>query len=178
MKSHPMLIPQGHAGRATRSVAERTKHARLHGADLYVARLGWRTSSSASYDCCATLDMPQEVSPDDARRRTGSLHDELLNQRPQTPSPNSIPVPMAARQPSVLASRPCYRCICYMQSVGIKRVFWTTDTGEWECAKVRDLVDALENLGAVDMPDVATTLSNVFVTKHEVLMLRRTMGYD
>jgi hypothetical protein len=76
----------------------------------------------------------------------------------------------------VLASRPCYRCISYMNSVGIKRVFWTTDAGEWECAKVRDLVDALDNLGKMDGCDAATALDNVFVTKHEVLMLRRTMG--
>jgi hypothetical protein len=38
------------------------------------------------------------------------------------------------------------------------------------------LVDALENFGLAQPSDVATTLNNVFVTKHEVLMLRRTMG--
>jgi hypothetical protein len=63
-----------------------------------------------------------------------------------------------------------------MSSVGIKRVFWTTASGEWESAKVRDLVDALENFGLAQPSDVATTLNNVFVTKHEVLMLRRAMG--
>jgi hypothetical protein len=79
------------------------------------------------------------------------------------------------KQRSILASRPCYRCISYMDSVGIKRVFWTTDTGKWEGAKVRDLVDAMDSLGNDDGTD-ATSLANVFVTKHEVLMLRRTMA--
>lgn len=62
-----------------------------------------------------------------------------------------------------------------MSSVGIKRVFWTTGTGTWESAKVRDLVDALDNLGQEQPSSAAATL-NVFVTKNEVLMLRRTMG--
>lgn len=65
-----------------------------------------------------------------------------------------------------------------MASVGIQRAFWTTDAGTWESAKVRDLVDTLDNLTLDDATDAATTLSSVFVTKHEVLMLRRTMGTD
>jgi hypothetical protein len=63
-----------------------------------------------------------------------------------------------------------------MASVGIKRVFWTSDNGTWEGAKVRDLVDALEKLGQGQLDDTSTALSSVFVTKHEILMLRRTMG--
>lgn len=59
-----------------------------------------------------------------------------------------------------------------MHNVGIKRVFWTTEGGEWEGAKVRDLVDALDGSGFDDGGDG----SGVFVTKHEVLMLRRMMG--
>ena len=53
-----------------------------------------------------------------------------------------------------------------MQWAGIRRVFWTNDEGQWEGAKVRDLVDALE-LGTT------TGTSSMFVTKHEVLMLRQ-----
>jgi hypothetical protein len=53
-----------------------------------------------------------------------------------------------------------------MQWAGIRRVFWTNDEGQWEGAKVRDLVDALE-LGTM------TGTSSMFVTKHEVLMLRQ-----
>jgi hypothetical protein len=80
------------------------------------------------------------------------------------------------KQPSVLASRPCYRCISYMASVGIKRVFWTSESGSWEGAKVRDLVDELDKLGLEQPSDTTTALKSVFVTKHEVLMLRRMMG--
>ena len=62
-----------------------------------------------------------------------------------------------------------------MESVGIKRVFWTNDAGQWEGGKVRDLVDALDS----SMENAASggPLGNgMFVTKHEVLMLRRAMG--
>lgn len=41
-------------------------------------------------------------------------------------------------------SCPCYSCVAYMCSVGIKRVFWTNVDGQWEGGKVRDLVNALE----------------------------------
>jgi hypothetical protein len=63
-----------------------------------------------------------------------------------------------------------------MASVGIKRVFWTDASGHWESAKVRDLVDALENLGLEKASSASAMLENVFVTKHEVLMIRRMMG--
>lgn len=63
-----------------------------------------------------------------------------------------------------------------MSSVGIKRVFWTTGSDTWESAKARDLVDALDKLGQEQPSNAAATLNNIFVTKHEVLMLRRTMG--
>lgn len=62
-------------------------------------------------------------------------------------------------------------------------MFWTNAKGEWDGGKVRDLIDALE----VGGPSVAgdgsesgltggASGSEVFVTKHEVLMLRMTMG--
>ena len=66
-----------------------------------------------------------------------------------------------------------------MHSVGIKRVFWTNDAGEWDGGKVRDLEDALDS----SMESVAGSgckggpMGNgVFVTKHEMLMLKRMMG--
>jgi hypothetical protein len=63
-----------------------------------------------------------------------------------------------------------------MASVGIKRVFWTDDKGSWEGAKVRDLVDALDNMGSQPATDGSAALNSVFITKHEVLMLRRIMS--
>lgn len=65
-----------------------------------------------------------------------------------------------------------HRCISFMHSAGVKRVFWTNARGEWEGAKVQELVDALEN------PDgpLGTDVKALFVTKHEVLMLRKGMS--
>jgi hypothetical protein len=68
-----------------------------------------------------------------------------------------------------------------MYAVGIKRAFWTNNDGEWEGAKVRDLVDALE-MGSEGsegsdgaQPGSGQENNGVFVTKHEVLMLKRMM---
>jgi hypothetical protein len=82
-------------------------------------------------------------------------------------------------KPEVRASRPCYRCVSAMHAVGIKRVFWTNADGEWEGAKVRDLVEALEKgiEGDGDGPGTGQEIKGVFVTKHEVLMLKRVMGF-
>lgn len=59
-----------------------------------------------------------------------------------------------------------------MHSVGIKRVFWTTSEGEWEGAKIRDLIDQLEGAMASSQPSLGLPM---FVTKHEVLLMRRLM---
>jgi hypothetical protein len=58
-----------------------------------------------------------------------------------------------------------------MHSAGIKRVFWTNSESEWEGAKVQELVDSLDSSG-----DGASGVETLFVTKHEVLMLRRMIG--
>jgi hypothetical protein len=64
-------------------------------------------------------------------------------------------------------------------------VYWTNEQGEWEGGKVRDLVDALNGGNTTDRgadaeagsKSMGGPLGNgVFVTKHEVLMLRRMMG--
>ena len=172
-----MLVPHSQTGQSTRRTKDRTKLPRLHGADIYVARLGWTTSTFVedTGSCCAALPNTSE----DALPRlssTGSLHEELsqpLNRPEHVMKTNSQE---QERRPSVLSSRPCYRCISYMSSVGIKRVFWTTGSDTWESAKARDLVDALDKLGQEQPSNAAATLNNIFVTKHEVLMLRRTMG--
>lgn len=74
-----------------------------------------------------------------------------------------------------------------MHSVGIRRAFWTNENGLWESGKVRDLVDAFDRSTITTTTtdcgfenggyDVGAAVGNgVFVTKHEVLMLRRLMG--
>ena len=67
---------------------------------------------------------------------------------------------------AIRSSQPCYRCVLYMRSVGIRRVFWTTADGEWTAAKIRDLVDMLDGKGTC-------AAETVFVTRHEKLMLQR-----
>ncbi|KAI6887877.1 hypothetical protein KC360_g412 [Hortaea werneckii] len=187
----PTLLPKGHTGP---SLNDRKKHPRLMGADLYVTRLGWckgpaqtprlpkpQVSSSAVTPPPTASDPDEKASNQTSTALSsagdGSLYEELSN---RTPSPTNAPATAATLDPNcVRASRPCYRCISYMHSVGIKRVFWTTDDGRWEGGKVRDLVAALDN----SMENVAAggdgggpTGNGVFVTKHEVLMLKRLMG--
>ncbi|KAI7601930.1 hypothetical protein KC343_g15057, partial [Hortaea werneckii] len=187
----PALLPTGHTGP---SLNDRKKHPRLMGADLYVTRLGWckgpaqaprlpkaQASSSAVTPSPTEPDTNEEASSKtstaSSSARDGSLYEELSD---RTPSPTNTPATAATLDANcVRASRPCYRCISYMHSVGIKRVFWTTDDGHWEGGKVRDLVAALDN----SMENVAAggdgggpMASGVFVTKHEVLMLKRLMG--
>jgi hypothetical protein len=167
-----MLIPKEQTDQSSRSIKDRTKSPRMNGADLYVVRLGWRNASNI---CCEEPDsVTQPAVP--SRPPTGSLHDELLNPGLEKPAATKHPPLSNEKLPTVLASRPCYRCICYMACVGIKRVFWTDDTGNWESAKVRDLVDALDRLGSGPPSDANAALNSVFMTKHEVLMLRRMMG--
>ena len=60
-----------------------------------------------------------------------------------------------------------------MDGMGVGRVWWTNAAGEWEGGRrVRDLVEEALNGGASG--DGAG--DGVFVTKHEVLRLRRMMG--
>ncbi|KAK4442330.1 hypothetical protein QBC34DRAFT_313343 [Podospora aff. communis PSN243] len=167
-----VLLPKGRARQTSRASLGRMKRPKIVGADVYVARLAKRSPSlvqrpagSASLSRSVSDDVP--LSP--ASASTGSLHDELTCK-----TLTRAPVPLATCPPvrTALDSRPCYRCVCYMHSVGIKRVFWTNGEGKWEGAKVRDLVDMLEGSGPGSEGDAVSGLG-VFVTKHEVLMLRR-----
>ena len=176
----PILVPVAHATAKKAKVADRIADSRLKGADLYVARLAWRhgeharfgmhdTSQrgedafSASSLSSSLSDLSVNVSQPSP---TGSLYDELSCCSRTMSQADPEPVRRSNEIECATSSRPCYRCISYMQWAGIRRVFWTNDEGQWEGAKVRDLVDALE-LGTT------TGTSSMFVTKHEVLTLRR-----
>ncbi|KAI1372874.1 hypothetical protein F4677DRAFT_431009 [Hypoxylon crocopeplum] len=170
------------------------KHPKLRGADVYVARLG-NTQGSRERKSSANEDeinaKPEKRSPRDDRSSTsllvvadgtltGSLHDELLCKEPK----HQIPKESANRssktvigRDSILDSRPCYRCVLYMHSAGIRRVYWTNKHSQWESAKVRDLFDQVSGADICDGHDVNnSSLGDVFVTKHEILMLRRLSG--
>lgn len=158
------------------------KHPKLVGADVYVARLvkdvpapaSRKQRRSAGKKKNPGLDAPGTAT--DLYPSTGSLHDELTcRNRKSVPLLSSSEDVNAKSAPA--ESRPCYRCVAYMHSVGIKRVFWTTNEGKWEGAKIRDLVDQLEGTMQSETDTVlGLSIPDVFVTKHEVLLLRRLMG--
>jgi hypothetical protein len=175
----PILVPVAQATAKKARVADRIADSRLKGADLYVARLAWKHAQharveihdksqkgkgafSASSLNSSLSDLSIKVSRPSP---TGSLYDELSRCSTTISQTDPEPVRRSNEIECATSSRPCYRCISYMQWAGIRRVFWTNDEGQWEGAKVRDLVDALE-LGTT------TGTSGMFVTKHEVLMLR------
>jgi hypothetical protein len=65
-----------------------------------------------------------------------------------------------------------------MYAVGIKRVFWTNAEGEWEGEKVRVLVDALVGGHDNECGEHGSEKGglSMYVTKHDVFQLRRTLG--
>ncbi|KAL8649625.1 MAG: hypothetical protein Q9226_005498 [Calogaya cf. arnoldii] len=176
-KTSAIVMPQNRIVTKSHQVAERTKDSRLKGADLYVTRLG-KTGKSNHYNCGCQYQTPSKTTKSTstnlegteqptpkAKPPTGSLHDEF-----RFPSPSEKPKPTIKPGEHLTAthSRPCYRCISYMHSAGIKRVFWTNTKGEWEGGKVRDLVDALEG----PVPEGSMGAGAVYVTKSEVLLLK------
>ncbi|KAK8857046.1 3-carboxy-cis-cis-mucoante lactonizing enzyme [Apiospora arundinis] len=177
-----MLLPKARAHAGGRNLRDRMKHPKLVGADLFVIHLnnsteerkrkpGKREKSKTS----CHVDIPQGSSsysaPDSLKDvSTGSLYDELSCKEPV----RLAPAAKHTDESHLCAgeSRPCYRCVAYMDSVGIKRVVWTNASGDWECAKVSDLVQMLEG----SMGDESSANIGLFVTKHEVLRLRRVFG--
>lgn len=162
------------------------KHPKLVGADVYVARLANDGPAAESRKKSRAHNRPSDGAVETAvadvcnttpavSALTGSLHDELITKTSKSKPLSSVSEDIK-RPPTPAESRPCYRCVAYMHSVGIKRVFWTTNDGKWEGAKVRDLIDQLDG---TMRSDTDTTLGQpamgLFVTKHEVLMLRRLM---
>ena len=167
-------------------IADRVVDSRLKGADLYVARLAWkrpqtdklgaRSKKELSTDVSSATSLHSSLSDlsitDSRPSPTGSLYDELSCSSRIAPSQDPVLTIQSSENDCATSSRPCYRCISYMQLAGIRRVFWTNNEGEWEGEKVRDLVDAL---GLGNETEIGST-AGLFVTKHEVLMLRRQMG--
>ncbi|ROV99119.1 hypothetical protein VMCG_06624 [Cytospora schulzeri] len=182
-----LVIPKGRMGSSSSTVQDRMKHPKLVGADVYVARLvnaippmeskkkrrarkkqNVESLKEGGIDACSTaFNLPPS---------TGSLHDELIRKEVQPQPPFTIHEDVQDH-PAPAESRPCYRCVAYMHSVGIKRVFWTTNEGKWECAKVRDLIDQLDGTMQNETDtSLGLPVPEVFVTKHEVLLLRRLMS--
>lgn len=171
-----ILITKNKSLNTKPDVSARTKDLRLKGSDLYVARLGSFNSTPLKRQPPINTNVALPPSPP---TESGSLYDELS---PLLRSVTPTCVNEATEhRPEIRASRPCYRCVTAMHGVGIKRVFWTNQNGEWEGAKVRDLVEALEvgleGNGEGEGAGTGQESKGVFVTKHEVLMLKRTMGF-
>ncbi len=186
-KAQQILITKKKYLNTKPNVAARTKDLRLKGSDLYVCRLGSLNTALRHKPTPPTakdlnLAPPPTTSLSLSQKSEPlSLYDELsLLSRSASPSSSSMALPESEHYPEFRASRPCYRCVTAMHAVGIKRVFWTNQDGEWEGAKVRDLVEALEvGIEGDDGAGLGTGQENkgVFVTKHEVLMLKRSLGF-
>lgn len=156
----------GEAGQPI-NVADRTKHPKLVGADVYVARLCNRYKNAKPKKARAWK--PSTPEPDAPACLTGSLHDELSCSPPRPQDKHSLgeDIPIVATE-----SRPCYRCVASMYSVGIKRVFWTDREGRWQVNKVRDLVECYQG-GSGELTDESQP--GLFITKHEILLRRKEM---
>ena len=177
VKSQTTLLPTGQTGERSRDVKDRKRNLRLNGADIYIARLGsTRNDASTPSVVCSGPGHNSLEEPPPPRCKIRSLHDELTHPRAKPKTPDIRVTQPQTKQRTAVASRPCYRCISYMASVGIRRAFWTTEDGTWESAKVSYLMDSLNSMAPGKPADVDAALNSVFVTKHEVLMLRRTMG--
>jgi hypothetical protein len=191
-----LLLPQGETGKGRAEINDRKKHPRLAGADLYVTRLGWNNNNvarpnpkqkfvkpptrvlappSSSESEAAPPSLSSSTSSTCTLGATGSLYDKLCCHTPRTPSPVPESAPTIPRE-SIHASRPCYRCVSSMYAVGIERVLWTNEAGEWEGGKVGKFIDALDVEGDGAGCGGGPMGNGVFFTKHKVLMMRRTMG--
>ncbi|KAI4288703.1 MAG: hypothetical protein L6R35_002039 [Caloplaca aegaea] len=192
-RSSAVIMLQHRILTKSHQTAERMKDSRLNGADLYVARLAKRGKAEhldcgCRHDHSLSLDdgtatkkgggqqpTESETSSASSLPRTGSLHDELQFPLPKEKKKGPLPQ-SAVNEERVTAthSKPCYRCISYMHSAGIKRVFWTNNAGHWEGGKVRDLVDALESPALPNAKNggEASVAGSVYVTKSEVLLLK------
>ncbi|KAF3769687.1 hypothetical protein M406DRAFT_66161 [Cryphonectria parasitica EP155] len=183
-RNEHLLVPHRQAATSSAAVKDRMKHPKLVGADLYVVRLAKQDSCQHSKKFRASrrlkegpteVDVSESLSVSSEQSSSSrSLHDELTCK-----VSGFVEAPRGSNESEnnrvVAESRPCYRCVSYMHSAGIKRVFWTTNEGKWKGAKVRDLVDQLDGATAASDSPLGLSVPDVFVTKHEVLLLRRLM---
>ncbi|RYP78435.1 hypothetical protein DL771_000620 [Monosporascus sp. 5C6A] len=166
---------------------DRMKNPRLIGADIYIARLGAHVRKLDKHEeKSGEVALRHETSPEvdtcisptlsaTSTTTSGSLHEELKckDHKWTGPKTSATVHPVFDRR-QVRESRPCYRCVSYMHSAGVRRCFWTNSEGQWESAKVRDLFDQLAGAGSRDgKGGDSDGLGSVFITKHEILMLRR-----
>ncbi|KAL8791812.1 MAG: hypothetical protein Q9195_005621 [Heterodermia aff. obscurata] len=191
-RSSALVVPENRILSKSYRNAERIKDSRLNGADLYVARLG-RVRKFNDDECSCQPDKADDVngtttagesreqltaessSTTRTQPMTGSLHDELRFPTPRKPSRAAPKAESLVQQATATYSRPCYRCISYMHSAGVKRVFWTNAEGEWEGGKVRELADALEQPTSAGCSGSTSSFGggSVYMTKSEVLIMKR-----
>ncbi|OTB01440.1 hypothetical protein M426DRAFT_14465 [Hypoxylon sp. CI-4A] len=173
----------------------RTKHPKLRGADVYVCRLGnkqrcpgkrsdeekeVRVGAKQQADPVGDSLLVVPLSPTKGPIASGSLHDELLCKESKPAPDQSLENNSSEAcidRGNILDSRPCYRCVLYMYSAGIRRVIWTNNEGKWESAKVRDLFDQISGTNLCDGHNANKgSLGGVYVTKHEILRLRKQVA--
>ncbi|KAM0703172.1 hypothetical protein Q7P35_009110 [Cladosporium inversicolor] len=146
------LHPQGENGKSRAEVNDRKKHPRLAGAYLYVTRLGWNNNNIA------------QPNPKKKFVKPSAQVAALSSSSESDPGAFSLPSSASSTARSAILV------------LWIKRVFCTNDDGEWEGGKVARFIDALD--GEADGAGCAggPMGNGVFVTKHEVLMMRKKMG--
>ncbi|ROW15004.1 hypothetical protein VPNG_03489 [Cytospora leucostoma] len=186
-RNKQLIVPKGSTGSSSDRLRDRMKHPKLVGADVYVARLvndtpptqGRKQRRARKQKFVGSAGEPDVDACSIASNVSGatrSLHDELRCRESKPQASLAMSEDVEGR-PMPAESRPCYRCVAYMHSAGIRRVFWTTNEGKWECAKIRDLIDKLEGtMQSGADTSLGLPVPDVFVTKHEVLLLRRLMG--
>lgn len=139
-----MLVPVAKNIPKAKKLTQRLD-SRLNGADLYVARQAWQHRNTKRNSqpelkqddelSCIRSDLSGPLSAPCPPKGPLSLHDELKCSAPPPPKLALQEDSQCEPQLSATSSRPCYRCISYMEWAGIRRVFWTTEDGYWEGGK-------------------------------------------
>ncbi|KAK0528245.1 hypothetical protein OC842_004609 [Tilletia horrida] len=109
---------------------------RLRGADMYVVRLLQDAESKAR----ARAKRRALTSGTSAANRNGSNGTTGGSGGSVHWTDEEFAGAIAGREPKYADSRPCWRCLKWMEWAGIKRVFWTDENGVWEGAKVVQLL--------------------------------------